>query len=144
ALRDRREDIPELVEFFLTQACGGKDKSPALEPDALERLVEYSWPGNVRELQNEIRRLCALSDGDRIRRADLSGALLDGEDARVTMSGDWIDELSRLTLREATELVERELIRRALRDSGGNKSLVAKALQIPKTSLYNKIHKYGL
>jgi transcriptional regulator with PAS, ATPase and Fis domain len=74
---------------------------------------------------------------------DLSEDLLSGEPSQSPLS-HWQHELSRMTLKEATEHLEREMIRRALVEAGGNKSLVAKALQIPKTSLYNKIHKYKL
>ena len=70
-LRDRKEDIPILAEYFLARAIGEAKREVALSPQALESLVAHSWPGNVRELENEIRRAVALCDGT-IRPADLS------------------------------------------------------------------------
>ncbi len=142
ALRDRKEDIPELVEYFLTQLKLQFGSEKKIEPAALQRLIQYTWPGNIRELENEVRRLYALTD-NAIRLVDLSEVILQG-DGREFLHPGLEKELADLTLREATEKVERELIRMALISARGNKSLVAKKLQIPKTSLYNKINKYQL
>jgi DNA-binding NtrC family response regulator len=140
-LRDRKEDIPELVEHFLAEMAreGGAEK--AIEPAAMERLMAYGWPGNIRELRNEIKRLHALSDGD-IKVEDLSEGILRQEPADFPFR-DLERQLSRLTLKDATERLEKEMIRSALIQARGNKSVVAKMLQVPKTSLYNKINKYG-
>jgi DNA-binding NtrC family response regulator len=142
-LRDRREDVLDLIRYFLDHASRGKEKPITIDAPALQKLVQYSWPGNIRELQNEIRKLCALAEGDTISLAELSERLRTGE-TDTKLSGDWSSVLANMTLREATEFLEREMIRKALEETGGNKSLVAKELQIPKTSLYTKIHKYGL
>ena len=140
-LRERREDIPELVEHFLAEI--GKESGVAKKIDAatLQRLAGYNWPGNIRELRNEIKRLHALSDGD-IRLQDLSETILSDAVEEFPFH-DFERQISQLTLREATERLEKEMIRSALIQSKGNKSLVAKMLQVPKTSLYNKINKYG-
>ena len=84
----------------------------------------------------------ALSEGD-IRVQDLSESTLQGEPQDFAFK-DFERELGRLTLREATERLEKEMIRNALVQCRGNKSLVAKMLQVPKTSLYNKINKYDM
>ena len=142
ALRDRKEDIPEIVEHFLGELASQMGAQKTVEPAALQRMMQHSWPGNIRELQNEVKRLYALSDG-MIRVSDLSEVILQGEGRDLLHTG--IEkELGDLTLREATEKLEREMIRWALISTRGNKSMVAKKLQIPKTSLYNKINKYQL
>jgi transcriptional regulator with GAF, ATPase, and Fis domain len=142
SLRERKEDIPELVEHFLAEMARQSGQAKTIEPAALRKLCHHSWPGNIRELQNEVKRMYALSE-DLIRLGDLSEAILSGE-GRELLHGGLEKELAELTLREATERVEKELIRRALFAARGNKSLVAKKLEIPKTSLYNKINKYQL
>jgi DNA-binding NtrC family response regulator len=112
-----------------------------VEPPAMERLMAHGWPGNIRELRNEIKRLHALADGD-IRVEDLSEGILRQEPADFPFH-DLERQLSQLTLKDATERLEKEMIRSALIQARGNKSVVAKMLQVPKTSLYNKINKYG-
>ena len=103
---------------------------------------DYEWPGNIRELQNEVKRLYALSE-DTIQVHDLSETILQGGHAKSEFKSLERDLLD-LTLKEAVERVEERMIRHALIELRGNKSLVAKKLQVPKTSLYNKINKYGL
>ena len=141
-LRERKEDIPELVAHFLGDLERQFGAPKAIEQAAMQRLLQYSWPGNIRELQNEVKRLYALSEGT-IRVTDLSDSILQG-DGREFLHPGLEKELADLTLREATEKLEKELIRMALISARGNKSMVAKKLQIPKTSLYNKISKYQL
>jgi DNA-binding NtrC family response regulator len=141
-LRERREDIPLLVERFLTDLGREAGVARSIEPAALDQLTNYSWPGNIRELRNEISKLLALVDGD-IRIQDLSETIRLG-DRRDFPFQSLEKELPHLTLREATERLEKEMIRQAIAHCRGNKSLMAKLLQVPKTSLYNKISKYGL
>ncbi len=142
-LRDRRDDIPKLVEFFLREIAGDSGEVCEIDAAALQQMVQYSWPGNIRELQNEVRKMATLCDNDTIFLHDLSEPLR-GNGASPSGGPDWTESLAHLTLKEATEHLEKALIERSLHASGGNKSLVAKTLQIPKTSLYNKIHKYEL
>ncbi|MEM7233030.1 MAG: sigma-54 dependent transcriptional regulator, partial [Planctomycetota bacterium] len=142
-LRDRKEDVVPLIEFFLEQSAKEHGTHTSVDPNAQQKLVAYAWPGNVRELQNEVKRLCAMADDQIIKVSDLSEALLSGEAGESTLQ-DWPVELAQMTLREATERLEKSMIQNALNETGGNKSLVAKTLQIPKTSLYNKINKYEL
>ncbi|HVR74670.1 MAG TPA: sigma-54 dependent transcriptional regulator [Planctomycetota bacterium] len=140
-LRERKEDIPELIESFL-EALGAETGIPKkIEHAAVQKLVQYNWPGNIRELKNEMKRLYTLSDSE-ILIHDVSDGILRGEGGDALFSHLERD-LSSLTLKDATERVEREMIRSALIQCRGNKSLMAKMLQVPKTSLYNKINKYG-
>ena len=109
-----------------------------LETAALELMTEYSWPGNIRELQNEILKLAALCDDNHIRTRDLSEHLRDGVNPMgPTSAGQWTEGFAHMSLKEATDEFECELIRQALTKNSGNKSLVAKSLRIPKTTLYN-------
>ena len=141
-LRERKEDIPELVETFLAGLTSETGLEKKIEPAAVQRLIQYRWPGNIRELLNEMKRLHTLSDGD-IRVADISETVLVGETRDLPFQ-ELERELSHLSLKDATERLEKEMIRNALVQCRGNKSLMAKMLQVPKTSLYNKINRYGL
>ena len=141
-LRDRKEDIPELVAGFLAGLANETGLEKGIDPAAMQRLHQYNWPGNIRELFNEMKRLYALSDGD-IHVPDLSETVLLGETQDLPFQ-ELERELSHLSLKEATERLEKEMIRNALVHCRGNKSLMAKMLQVPKTSLYNKINKYSL
>ena len=143
-LRDRREDIPELVDHFLRTAKAANSKPVTMEAAALETLAEYSWPGNIRQLQNETLKLAALCDENHIRVKDLSEHLQQETSCSNANTRQLADGFSHLSLRQATEELERELIRQALSRNDGNKSLVAKSLNIPKTTLYNKIKRYSL
>jgi len=133
-LRDRREDVPLLVEHFVQRFSHEYRVAPKrVAAEALERLRTYAWPGNVRELQNAIERAFALSLADTITPADLPPALTGP--ARTEPLGDEVP-----TLEEA----ERRLFAAALRKTGGNKNEAARLLGIDRQRLYRKIEKYGL
>lgn len=140
-LRERKEDIPLLCDFFLEKAC--KDvagEKPIITKRALEKLYDYAWPGNVRELQNEIERLVVLSAGENKLTAEmLSGKILDSAE-RGKVQG------ARVTgkLKDALEELEREMIKEGLRRTGWNKSKLAKELGISRAGLIMKVEKYGL
>ena len=141
-LRDRKDDIPAIVEFFLDGLSRDNGIEKTIEPATLDIIMNYNWPGNIRELQNEVRRMYALSD-ETVRPQDLSETIRAGNADDFPLQ-NLERELSGLTLKQATERLEKEMIRNALTECRGNKSLVAKMLQVPKTSLYNKINKYGI
>jgi len=142
-LRDRKEDIPLLVEYFLEKVArdAGHPKRNVDEP-AFWYLQNYSWPGNVRELDNEIRRAVALSDGlitvdnlkDEIKSQDLFKPAV-----RIPVGGQLKD-----IVREATEEVERKVIARALEECGWKKTDAAAKLGISRPTLDAKIDQYGL
>jgi len=141
ALRERKDDIPILIEHFLEKAAKDKNlKSKQLTKRLLEKMFDYPWPGNVRELENEIERLLVLA-GDEPRISDelLSTRIRDfgfkGKMHGVRMQG---------TLREALEQVEREMISEGLRRTGWNKSRLAKELGISRAGLISKVEKYGM
>ncbi len=134
-LRERREDIPLLVEHFVqeySRIYGVEAKW--VTPEAVQRLVEYAWPGNIRELQNAIERAFALSSQPQITPNDLPAALLRTADTAPADVGE------PMTLEEG----ERRNILAALQRSGGNKNEAARILGIDRQRLYRKIEKYGL
>jgi DNA-binding NtrC family response regulator len=136
-LRDRRDDIPVLVEHLIQRFSQQYGVAPKrVTPEALERLNAHAWPGNVRELQNVIERAFALSISDTITVADLPGAVA----AQPLADAVPPDGAAMPTLGDA----ERRLIAAALRKSGGNKNEAARMLGIDRQRLYRKIDKYGL
>ena len=132
-LRDRREDIPLLVEAFLKK-CGearGKEVKGVSEA-ALAMLIDYAWPGNVRELENVIERAVTLSRGEKISPDDLPPAVQGARgDRRV------LDEASEQTL--PLHELEKEYIKKILEKTGGNKYQAAHALGIDRKTLYRKL-----
>lgn len=140
-LRDRPEDIPLLVDHFLEKHAAKLGKSEAqLIPDVLKTLMNYQWPGNVRELENCIERGLILCDGSRIDKDCLPGAIL-GERAADSLAGLFPECLS---IKKADEMLERELIRRALEKTGGNRTHAARLLEISHRALLYKLKEYGM
>jgi transcriptional regulator with GAF, ATPase, and Fis domain len=137
-LRERPEDIPLLVDHFLSlyaQEMGTGRKT--VESGALDLLTRYPWPGNVRELGNEVRRATALA-GDRITAETLS------ERIRSALPMPPVDWSGERTMKEVVEEVERAMIVRELDRSGGNKTKAAESLGLSRLGLRNKIDRYGL
>jgi DNA-binding NtrC family response regulator len=130
-LRERREDIPELVEHFLTTRQIGPRRLK-IESEALQALCRYDWPGNVRELANVLERAQILSEGDSITLDDLPDSVV--AEAPEPSAGDPGH------LRE----VERRHVLEVLRQHHGNKVHAARALGISRRALYRLISKYHL
>jgi len=145
-LRDRRDDVPLLVEHFLriyAEENGFRPKE--LTARALEALCRYDWPGNIRELKNMVERVSILVAGDQVDDHDLpslDGLNVPGADARP---GDLLSSLPPgKTLREVREEVERGYISGALAHADWNVSQAARALGVERTNLHKKIRYYGL
>ncbi len=143
-LRERREDIPLIVEHLLAKRAGQPDAKGGagappkpLEPAALARLVAHRWPGNVRELENEITRAHALS-GDRITVADLSPAVAASGDAETVAPTD----SDNLLLKPRVERLERALLREALGRCGNNQTKAAELLGLSRFGLQKKLKRY--
>lgn len=138
-LRERREDIPCLVEYFLTY-FSERLESPrrTIEQDALAALEHYAWPGNVRELMNVIESIYTFSRSARISRADLPVPIT----ATPVRLRPEVSPSSAVPPSFAE--AERDLIVRALASTGGNKLQTAKLLGISRKKLYAKIAKYSL
>jgi DNA-binding NtrC family response regulator len=181
-LRERREDIPLLVNHFIARFNERlKKQVTAVEPEAIERLVSHHWPGNIRELENVIERTVLFCESPLIRLADLPGELggtpnqalsppaaASLEERGLTTStssanlpvqssttvtpqattsvppvGEEVGSLKE-AVRAETERVERELIQRALDETGGNVTQAARKLKISRKSLQTKMKELGL
>ena len=140
-LRERRSDIPLLVEHFLrAQGCRLGKNVRRLDAATLERLQAYRWPGNVRELQNLIERWAVVSD-----RADarIDDSWFARERSRTT-AGDWEQAPDgTIDFRACLETLERTLITRALAASSGNQSEAARRLGLSRGSLLERLKKYA-
>jgi DNA-binding NtrC family response regulator len=129
-LRERREDIPLLVEHFVDKLAGSMGKArKQLSEESEELMQAYDWPGNVRELENAIERAMVIGNTDSIRPQDLP---LQVEQEGGTPRDRSLDSL------------ESEHIARVLREESGNVSQAARVLGIDRGTLYNKIKKYGI
>ena len=170
-LRERREDIPLLVDHFLAKFNDRlKKQIAAIAPEAIEKLVAHNWPGNIRELENLMERTMLFCEGPEIRVSDLPpeiagagaaalvglaaatpglptapslggtpGAPASAEEARPAAAGSLKE-----AVRAETERVERELILRALEETGGNVTQAARKLKISRKSLQTKMKELGL
>jgi two-component system, NtrC family, response regulator AtoC len=138
-LRDRREDIPELVRHFMQLYGRRLGLSVAsVAPAAMRLLMEYAWPGNVRELENVIERALVLAEGPQIEPDQLPAAVRSPGAAAPAR-----DELD-LSIKRQTAALERGLIRSALERTGGNRTRAAKLLELSHRALLYKIRDYGL
>jgi len=131
-LRERREDIAALAEYFLALAS---DPPKTLSAAARQQLEGHAWPGNVRELRNVIERATIFARGARIEADDLGFAAAGPGPA---------DAQSAETLPEALAQLEENMIRRALAESGGNRAEAARRLGIHRQLLYAKLRQYGI
>jgi len=164
-LRERREDIPLLIDYFLKTIASAEGRKPkSILEDAQERLMQHDWPGNVRELENVIRRTIVMAKGEAIRADDLptdirsvgrnsagtTQALGQAEPPLVaaidlgTISAKlfhWAKERPDIAVLPA---VERELIAHALRETNGNQVRAAKLLGITRATLRKRIEKFNI
>ena len=134
-LRERREDIPALAEYFLLRFAARQGRALRLGPDALDRLLAYAWPGNIRELENAMERAAILSRGDTIGAEDLPPHIA----ARLDLGAP-------PTLPRQMSLAdsERVCIIQTLERCGWNHSRAAEALGIGRTTLWRKCKEYGI
>jgi DNA-binding NtrC family response regulator len=144
-LRERKEDIPMLVDHFLEKyAVPLRVGQPLVSDKAMELLMAYDWPGNVRELQNCIYSAITISDGLRVEPSDLPKRIyLDSkpsDSGKVTSGNVSLAEIAT----EATAKAEREAISRALLEAGGNREKAAESLGIGRQTLYRKLKLYGM
>jgi two-component system response regulator HydG len=138
-LRDRREDIPLLVEYFMEKFANKNNRQiSGITPRCMALLLNYPWPGNVRELENAIERGIILMRGD----------YLDEESLPITVRRFAMKSEAQLApatsppglLEEAEQIV----IKNILAETGGNKSEASRRLNITRKTLLSKMHKYGL
>ena len=142
-LRDRKDDIPLLVDFFMNKYCR-ELKKPHLRiaKDALDMLISYPWKGNVRELENCIERSIILCEGDTITddHIVLNRQMTVESSLRNLPADGTLEEV----MKEATRIVETQRIAKALKDTRGNKTRAAELLQVSYKTLLTKIRDYGI
>lgn len=133
ALRDRRSDIPDLVNTFISALCQRLNKlPPQVTPEAMRCLQAWHWPGNVRELENLVERIVNLCQSSTIELTDLPA--------------DFVASASPVAA-EPTSLLqdnERACILQAIRAQGGNLRQSAKLLGMSRTALYNKLNQWNI
>jgi Nif-specific regulatory protein len=135
ALKERKEDIPLLVEFFLARFNDENKKHVTLSPEALRVLADYSWPGNVRELENTMERLVVMSERDTIRPSDLPiNTKLPSADA----------VLQKESLRAGIEDIEKSSILDALEKTGWIQAKAARVIGLTPRQIGYKMKKYGI
>ncbi len=138
-LKDRKDDIPILAKYFLDEANKELSKNvKGFSPEAGKLLLSYGWPGNVRELKNVVRRAVLLCEAEKITTEEL------GINAAFDIASSSPDGDSPNSLEDATKQVERELILKALEQTGGNKIKAAKLLQMNRKTLYRKLKSLGI
>ncbi len=156
-LRERREDIPELAEYFVAKAAREMGaRASAFSPEALKKLQSYDWPGNVRELENSVMRAALLASGNTIQPEDIElehpsggpprGAARDGASLAELLSeriAEWFDSPGGEEPRDLYERmvaeIERPLIELALKRAGGNQVRAARMLGLNRNTLRKKI-----
>lgn len=138
-LRDRKEDIPVLVEHFLAKFAKEMGSRKNIDKSTYEKLMNHDWPGNVRELENEVERLCVLAGSD----TDILPELLSGHilnNAKNKYPGYRVSG----RLKDSLEDLEKQMIKDGLERTRWNKSKLAKELGISRAGLIMKVEKYGL
>ncbi|MXZ09932.1 MAG: sigma-54-dependent Fis family transcriptional regulator [Gemmatimonadetes bacterium] len=140
-LRDRKADIPDLVEHFLHKKCEEMNRPlKRLTDRAMAAMASYTWPGNVRELENVVERTLVLADGNVV---DVNDLPLDVEASRAEVSAEELED-SAIPLIRRLEDLERQLIEQTLEQAGGVKTKAAEMLGIKTSAFYYKLDKYGL
>jgi len=138
-LCDRKEDIPLLAEHFIAKFSESLRKGiKGITPEAYKVLLRYSWPGNVRELENVVERGLVLTDTELI---DVENLPPEIQGANENSAFAQIDEYS---IKKATRILEKELIRKALRKTGGNHTHASRILEISHRTLLYKMKEYGI
>ena len=134
ALRERMQDIAELVPYFLSEFCARNNFRPrTIDPDAVAVLERYAWPGNIRELRNVVERMAILTPGDRITADAIPLEVRSGQAPRAATG-----------LQEVRDSAERERIRQALDQTDWNVSAAARLLDTERTALHKRIRTLGL
>ena len=135
-LKDHRNDIPLFVSAFLQEYSKENNKDVSqIDREAMDRLMNYDWPGNVRELKNTIESMVVMATSDRIELSDLPANIRGAQNSQpppFSHSGMSMEE------------IEKEVIRKTLEDTGGNKTKASRILGIGLRTLHRKIQKYGL
>ena len=157
-LRERREDIPQLVQHFAKRTSEEHNLKPKrFDPRAMEAMQRYRWRGNIRELRNTIERLMIMSPGDVVRVEDLPAEIRGESSSRLAPVAEPGASAPQArpepagtatpppgTLREFKEAAERAFLVDKLRENNWNISKTAEALDTPRSNLYKKLEQYGI
>jgi two-component system, NtrC family, response regulator AtoC len=142
-LRDRKEDIPELVDFFIARQSVRIGRQAQLvdgvTAEAMKLFLEYGWPGNVRELENTIEHALVLCEGTQLDVDVLPAKVRECRDRlrQTLLEGE-------LSIKRTTRIIEEELIRKVLHKTGGNRTRAAEILEISHRALLYKIKEFGI
>lgn len=140
-LRERADDIPELVDFFAEAFVAENGSRPKkFEPDAIAALQSHAWPGNIRELKNAVERIMIMAPGQSVTRKSLEALSI----LRSADPGPQDSYFSHRSLRDAKEAFERDFILRKLQENDGNVSRTAETIGIERSNLHKKIRSYGI
>ena len=154
-LRERRDDIPLLVQHFARLTSDEHNLKPKrFDVAAMEALKSYRWRGNIRELRNAIERLMIMTAGDVVRLEDLPSEVRSGDgasrmpDASAALSSSAADSVAATpgvgTLREFKDAAERAYLVQKLRETNWNISKTAEIIDTPRSNLYKKLEQYGI
>lgn len=147
-LRERKEDIHELVQYFINKLSIKLDKEILdISPAAMNKIMTYNWPGNVRQLENTIERAVNLCSGFMIKSDDIFIENIqesNGSSAYYLNTGKTNNDIISETDIEPLEVIEKRAIERALKVSDGNITATANLLKVTRNTIYNKMKKYNL
>ncbi|BCB96193.1 acetoacetate metabolism regulatory protein AtoC [Dissulfurispira thermophila] len=132
-LRERKEDIPYLVDFFLNKCKNKLSRNIRFSKDAMDILLKYDYPGNIRELENIVERCATLSASDIIQKEDLPSFVFEKS-----------DNIKHVYLSDVAAEAEKEHIIRILKTTKGNKTRAAEVLGISRKTLWEKMNLYGI
>jgi two-component system nitrogen regulation response regulator NtrX len=146
SLRERIEDVPALVQHFVTLFARENNRRPArFSPSALEALKQARWRGNIRELRNVVERLLIMSDRELIEPEDVRAVIrADARPAAAAAASDTPGAPAAATLREFKETSERAFLVEKLREHGWNISKTAEIIDTPRSNLYKKLEQYNI
>lgn len=141
-LRERKDDIPELVNKFIEQFCiTYRSNIPEIPSEVMNILMNYDWEGNIRELKNIIERIVILVNNNKTEKIDMNflpRSIIENSKGRVE------DKKENFDLNKIIECTEKDVIINAMKLAQGNKAKASKLLNIPRSTLYFKLDKYGL
>ncbi|MCC6345940.1 MAG: sigma-54-dependent Fis family transcriptional regulator [Nitrospirales bacterium] len=140
-LRERRDDIPSMIRYFMDVFARDNGMRPKeIDPAVVKTLREYDWPGNIRELKNVVERIMIMVPSKVVSRAEVDaiGMVKPGQTVKES------DYFSHKTLREARDAFERDFIVRKLEENGWNVSKTAETIAIERSNLHKKIKSYGI
>lgn len=145
-LRDRKEDIPYLIEHFINKYSGGKQVT--VPQETINTLCGYSWPGNIRELENTIQRALVISNNNllTIDHLPLKGQSKREEYDKSNDVSYWFNQIldNKVSLKDVVSIIEKDIITKALDQTGNNRSNTAKLLKIHRRLLYTKMKEYKI